>query len=119
MSPGVVEVRLVHAAPVQTETVHALVNVAVPDGDMGAPAVMGMVGAGMAGLRVMRPCFRRPDLKSRRDDAGERPGEGGGLDRTTMRRVMMFQYPFLSRFVALQANRPATPMNEGVKGATF
>ena len=119
MSPGVGEVRLVHAAAVQTETVHALVNVAIPDGDMSAPAVMGMVGAGMAGLRVMRPCLRRPDLKSRRDDAGERPGEGGGLDRTTMRRVMIFQSPFLSRFVALQANRPATPMNEGVKGATF
>jgi hypothetical protein len=80
----------------------------------------GMVDAGvMAAGVVMRPCVRRPDLKSRRDDAGERPGEGGGLDRTTMRRVMMFQYPFLSRFVALQANRPATPMNEGVKGATF
>jgi len=67
----------------------------------------------------MRPRERRSDFKSRRNDAGERPSEGGGLDGTTLRRVVMFQYPFLSRFVALQANRPATPMNEGVKGATF
>ena len=119
MSPGVVEVRLVHAAPVQTETVHALVNVAVPDGDVGAPAVMGMVGAGMAGLRVMRPCLRRPDLKSRRDDAGERPGEGGGLDRTTMRRALMFQYRFLPCFVALPLQHPPTPTSEEIKGATF
>jgi len=83
-------------------------------------AAAGVVDAGVmpAGV-VMRPRVRRPDLKSRRDDTGERPGEGGGLDRTTMRRVMMFQYPFLSRLVALQANRPATPMSQGIKGATF
>jgi hypothetical protein len=83
-------------------------------------AAAGMVGAGVmrAGV-VMRPRVRRPDLKSRRDNAGERPGEGGGLDRTTIRRVMMFQSPFLSRFVALQANRPATLMSEGIKGAAF
>jgi hypothetical protein len=81
-------------------------------------AGVGDAGVMAAGV-VVRPRVRRPDLKSRRDDAGERPGEGGGLDRTTIRRVMMFQSPFLSRFVALQANRPATPMSEGVKGAAF
>ena len=103
---------MVECDPARAERVARLVKAGI--------AAAGMMGAGvMAAGVVVRPRMRRPDLKSRRDDAGERPGQGGGLDRTTMRRVMMFQYPFLSRFVALQANRPATPMSEGIKGAAF
>jgi hypothetical protein len=79
-----------------------------------------VVGAGTAGFRQMRPRERRPDFKSRRNDAGESPGEGCSLDGTTLRRVVMFQYQFLPRFVALpvQSGRPRQ-MSKRVKGATF
>ena len=72
-----------------------------------------------AGWRQMQPRERGPDFKACRDDAGERTGEGSDLDGTTLRRVLMFQYEFLSRFVALAVDQPAMPISDEVKGATL
>ena len=63
-----------------------------------------------ARFRRMRSREQWPDFEACRDDEGERAGEGGDLDGTTLRRAVMSQYVFLSRFVALAVGQPAMPI---------
>jgi len=116
VGPGLAEPDVAASEPARAGLAAALAKTDIRYLGMTAGVVdVGTVEPGDAGFRWMRPRERRPDLKSRRDDAGERPGEGGGLDGTTSRRMVMFQYRFLSRFVAVQVHQPAVPMSEEIK----
>jgi hypothetical protein len=106
--PCMVEPSLVHPDPMHPYMAHAeIVDALMKSGIAVARMVearmvdVGVVGAGTAGFRRMRPRERRSDFKSRRNDAGESPGEGCSLDGTTLRRVLISQYQILSRFVAV------------------
>ena len=103
-----------------------------PDPSMAniAMAAFGMVadgrGAGTglalllkAGFRRMRSREQGADFEARRYDAGECPRDCGDPDGTTLRRVLMSQYGFLSCLVALAVDQPPTPISEEIKGVTL
>jgi len=95
-----------------------------------AVAAFGMVadgrGAGTrlapqlnAGCGWMRSREQGADFEACRDNAGERPGDGGNPDGTTLRRVLISQYGFLSCLVTLAVDQPPTPISEEIKGVTL
>jgi hypothetical protein len=118
--PAMMGSRLMDTSVAHAEIVHAFMDVAVAEGDVSAPVMqMHAMEPGVAGFGGMRPRERRSDLKSRGKHEGERAGESGGLDETTVRRVVMFQYAFLSRFVAVQVHQPVEAGERACKGTTF
>ena len=86
---------------------------------VGRGADTGLTLMSKAGFRRMRLSQQGTDCEACRDNAGNCPGEGRDPDGTTLRRVLMSQYRFLSCLVALVVNEPATPTGEEVIGISL